>query len=384
MNQNQPDWSELSCRYPLGLIREIRNYFESYEPFQVDSGSLQRQIDCELSTIEDLLEEFFNSGCLLRSDQWQCQYCEKDLTKEQAELPECPYCNGEFKEGGTMIRHYYIYSREGQRGRDVKWVLTLHGINTRGSWQEEFSWRLAKLYGYSVPVAIYKYGNIKLSPFIPTLQQFYLKKLIKKIKNLYSETEAEEYGTRPDVIAHSFGSWLIAEALKQEKDLHIGRLILVGSIVRPDFNWSELIDSKQVEAVMCHYSKKDYPARFAHYFIPKSGPSGYLGFNDQTQVIHKQETQFGHSDYFDCQRLGSIMENIWKPFLTCPSNNLSELFNNAETGHIDWIPTRWSYVTRILKIPLFLAAFVLSWAVPLGFIIFLGLGYLGIRLIRRT
>jgi serine/threonine-protein kinase len=58
---------------------------------------------------------------------------------------------------------------------------------------------------------------------------------------------------RPDIIAHSFGTWLVGHALESNPDIQVGRVVLTGSILRPDFNWKEHMPSGQVEAVLNHY-----------------------------------------------------------------------------------------------------------------------------------
>ena len=42
--------------------------------------------------------------------------------------------------------------------------MTVHGMNTQGTWQEEFAWLIQLGYGYSIPTFIFKYGRVLVSP----------------------------------------------------------------------------------------------------------------------------------------------------------------------------------------------------------------------------
>ncbi len=233
-------------------------------------------------------------------------------------------------------------------------------MNTQGVWQEEYTWRLARLYEYSVPVAIYKYGNIKVSPFIPGRRRHFTRRLIKNLKQYSTETHEGGYGDRPDVIAHSFGTWLLYKALLTDGSIKVGRVVLTGSIIPPNFGWKELIDSGQVQAVLCHHAAKDIVVRLAQYGISEAGPSGYRGFNDREYVVHKLEPTFGHSDFFSPGNLSNVIENVWGPFLSHPISALSTL-NENRPGFAEglWHPSRWRFVTRLAMNMILMGALLL-------------------------
>src|SRR5437870_7021689 len=110
-----------------------------------------------------------------------------------------------------------------------------------------------------------------LSPLIYFRQEMHRDRLLAYLRKLRNEMKAEGYGERPDVIAHSFGTWLLAHAILADKaadPIRVGRVVLTGSIVRPDFNWRSLLDDGRVEAVLCHYGGGDIPVRLAQNSIP--------------------------------------------------------------------------------------------------------------------
>src|SRR5690606_31671650 len=107
-------------------------------------------------------------------------------------------------------------------------------------------------------------------------------------------------GEPPDIVAHSFGTLLFAIMLDQPeaKDLRFGRVILAGSIVRPDHDWQRHVDSGRVEAILCHRGARDSVVDVAQFFIPSSGPSGRVGFADPA-VTNIEDVAFGHGTAFE-------------------------------------------------------------------------------------
>lgn len=333
-------------RFPSKLIEALRTRLAGYESFQFTTDDLERETNASINDITDILKILETEEFLQTMPGTRCPYCHKDLEDEHIEASHCFHCGVDFETEDRWPESYDIYYRTGERGRDVKWILALHGMNTSGKWQQEFSWFLQNLYGYSIPVAIYKYGNIKISPLMRFRQRTYVERLVKNIHRLRDQF-TEPHHKVPDVIAHSFGTWLLAKMLMENEDIKVGRVILTGSIIRPDFPWQSLIQRKQVEAVLCHHSIKDCPVKLAHWFIPGSGPSGVSGFNDRGNVFHIGETDFGHSDYFEDDRLAAQVINKWTPFLTRPINALKGLAD-PDPGIRKWTPSKLRFISQFL------------------------------------
>jgi hypothetical protein len=96
-------------------------------------------------------------------------------------------------------------------------------------------------------------------------------------------------------------------------------------------------------------------AGIAHFVIPDSGPSGRRGFNSGAPITQVREEDYGHSDYFLEQNLGTVFEKVWCPFLNQNhSNERIEIF--AESSQIEWQPTLWILRATILP-PILLAAY---------------------------
>ena len=210
-----------------------------------------------------------------------------------------------------------------------------------------------------VPVAIYKYGRIRPGAFLRFRQRALARDLGARLKRLIGQTESGGFGPRPDVIAHSLGTLLLGLALRNDPTMQVGRIILLGSILRPDFNWKELIKRGQVEAVLNNYGTEDFWALVAHYFIPDSGPSGRTGFNDRQDVINVAAEGFGHSDFFSSRFMTTQFEKLWRPFLTRRRDQLSSLLREKGSS-IQWRQAWWPLRANVTRLFLFSVAAALA------------------------
>jgi pimeloyl-ACP methyl ester carboxylesterase len=290
------------------------------------------QGSCSPGKAAVLLDHLIELGAVTMADVRRCPNCDQELSLEESLGDLCPNCGESFAEqpGGVLVST--SYERETEVGRSVPWVLALHGMNTRGSWQEEFGWLVATTYGRSVPVFVYKYGNVRQGVFLKWRQRKLRDQLASKLRRLAGGLQHGALGSRPDVLAHSFGSWLIGHALQEYQDLKVGRVLLMGSILRPDFSWSELQARGQVESVMNHYGGRDMWARIACYFIPGSGPSGWRGFDADTGVLNREEPEFRHSSFFREGPMLNSYKSLWRPFLQRPEERLAEMSTGSGTN----------------------------------------------------
>jgi hypothetical protein len=332
------DWKMLEDRHPPSLVGALRVVFETNEPFELTPEELSADTESSARDALALLKEVASRGWLKHEVRFTCFNCNRPLTSSQTSQETCPHCEELFSDHPPGIEARDVFICEKPRTRDVRWVLTLHGMNTRGEWQEDFNWLVSKTYARMVPVAIYKYGLVRPGAFLRFRQRQMVGGLIRRIKKLIGETEESGFGSRPDVIAHSLGTWLLGNALQADTSLRLGRVILTGCILRPDFDWNALINSGQVEAVLNHYGTKDFWAKIAHFFIPDSGPSGRRRFNSGPPIVQVAADNFRHSDFFRSDNLQKEFEGLWHSFLTVPQNDLDNL-NTKQTAGEPWKQT---------------------------------------------
>jgi len=341
MSRPTLDWAKLEAEYPPKLVRELRRFLDEVGPLELTTDDLTAaavEVTPEIALA--LLRKVGSLGVLEEERRFACANCPGTLTVDELNAGICPHCDYDLNSGGARLEEIYVFRRKSVRSRDVRWVLSLHGMNTQGAWQEEFNWLISTTYGHAVPVAIYKYGIVRPGAFFRFRHISLARELASKIKRLVGVTEGTGFGRRPDVIAHSLGTLVLNIALRMDRSLEVGRVILLGSIIRPDADWRDLVDRGQVQAILNHYGTKDFWALVAHYFIPGSGPSGRVGFNCGGAVINVAAQGFGHSDFFRAQHLSNLFVTLWRSFLTLPQEELSKL-NEAMQNRHDWRQTWW-------------------------------------------
>lgn len=260
---------------------------------------------------ESVLETLADAGFLKKDIRFRCPYCGEHVFPDDE---TCSLCGGDLL--ATSPVTHPSYQKSAPPGRDVPWMLLVHGMNTRGRWQEEFNWRAAVLHGRSIPIFSYKYGKIRPGVLLKIRRKQLVKRTLGVLRELVGDVQGVHLGPCPDVIAHSFGTWLIVHALLKDPTMKIGRLILIGSIVPPNFEWQQL--SGQHLGVLNHVCRQDRVVGLANFFIAESGPSGVEGFTDP-RIEHRTSESWGHSDCFKTkENLSSAFREIWGPFLTQP------------------------------------------------------------------
>jgi hypothetical protein len=100
--------------------------------------------------------------------------------------------------------------------------------------------------------------------------------------------------------------------MQKYPDIRFDKVILCGSILPVDFDWSNLFHRDQVNFVRNEYGRQDYWASIVGCFIPNTGASGTDGFQLLSTVVSQERFEyFNHSDYFNRQHI----ENHWLPAL---------------------------------------------------------------------
>jgi len=184
-------------------------------------------------------------------------------------------------------------------------VVSIHGIRTRGAWQKVVNSELQKQ-GFRHELLDYGYFTA-----IQLLLPWSRRKKVEWFRSEYERLTLET-GSLPSVIAHSFGTYIVARALETYPEIRFDRVIFCGSIVRRDFDWDSLLESARVGAVLNDWSGRDPWVKLAAWLIPDAGASGASGFECCAPGIYQRaRSRFGHSDYF--YPLNYIRN--WVPFL---------------------------------------------------------------------
>ena len=253
--------------------------------------------------------------------------CRGFLSAEDIAAGPCPTCQTDLREIGEEPVPVTRYRTFLPPTRDIPWFIAIHGMNTLGDWQQEFSWLIANKLKYHAPVLIYKYGLIRASVLVRGRHRALARQLGHRIRDALAHARRNQIAEPPDVLIHSFGSQLFRLVLEMEEfgDLRFGRIIAAGSVIRPDFDWSRWIEEGRVEAVLNHCAGKDVAVPLAQFFIPGCGPGGRRGFMDPT-ISNVMSEGFSHSTALaPGNLLASLAKGgLWDRFLTAPSGHFDD------------------------------------------------------------
>jgi hypothetical protein len=304
-----------------------------------------------------LLDAAAEAGLVERISVWRCPEaaCGGIIDADAIANHECPHCHTEFRETGDDPVKGFVYRSSTAVSRSVPWLVAIHGFNTRGPWQEEFSWRVANRFKYHAPVLIYKYGLVRFGVLFRWRHRALARQLSQRIRKAIAYARKNQIEEPPDIVIHSFGSQLFRLVLEmsESSDLRFGRVIAVGSVIRPDFDWSSYVRSRQVEAVLCQCGARDGAVPFAQFFIPNTGPGARHGFMDPT-VINIRNGEYGHSTAFGEEELARNLDRggPWDRFLREPLATFADP-TKFEPSAWSPVPAPIRFFTRLLAILLF-------------------------------
>ncbi|WP_437880085.1 hypothetical protein [Pseudomonas sp. LRF_L74] len=346
---------------------EIARRLEQGQGLEFSRAQFAQAVDSQAddSTLLAFLDSLVNSARARRIEAYRCpmRACGKMLPAG-ADGTSCPYCHSDYKEQGEAPIAEHFYRLNGEISRDIRWVIVIHGMNSRAKWQEEFSWEIANRLSYSAPVLIYKYGWATIDVLARWMHRRLARNLGERIRIAIRQAEKSHRPTAPDIVVHSFGSHLLSLVLQNPAfdDLRFGRIITAASIVRPDFDWDRHIACGRIEAILNHVGDKDRAVPFAQFFIPGAGPGGRAGYLAKSTLNVRTES-FGHSGFFIAENLRVLIsrEGLWHGFLTRPLAHFHP--EGAFTPKPDWkrAPLPLRCVARLLAWTIFCALAPLSW-----------------------
>jgi hypothetical protein len=320
-----PDWGGLYAKHPGPLVDELKKAFER--------GSIA-------FTAAELAGAASTAAHKLTAQQAQTLL--ESTGDWLAEEPVPGEVDPDFPDE-TPPPQGVRYIWRGEPRRTTEWLLLVHGMNTQGLWQQYLSFDLGLWQGLGIPTFVYKYGVIRLGVVLPWRRRKFKRDLVMEILQLSDQAPDFRVGRAPDVVAHSFGTWLVGHILLDELKetrqqeagkrgnplgLKLGRVILTGSILRPDFDWPALQAAGMVEDVLNIYGTKDVIVPLAHWTIFDSGPSGWRGFDTPsnravTQEVVNVKAEFTHSQALSDEERYKGHKKTWKPFLTNPVGRAS-------------------------------------------------------------
>lgn len=268
--------------------------------------------------------------------------------------------NDEWQEKLSGALNYTKSSKLARReeAKDIC-VVTVHGIRTFGHWQSRLEAIVCNRASF-VGFESYKYGYFTIFSFlIPYLQRREVKKLTSHLRQLFLDSGKKKLV----IFCHSFGTYLVAHALKQlsgEDDApYIDKLVLSGSVLKADFDWA-FVKKFEGMKVINECGTNDYVLWLSEAFIPKTGMAGKTGFYGfHSEKFMNRYFKGGHDLYF---KGDTFMEENWLPLISA-EEIITPYDARGESNMAHMIIEKtFSFVGRGLPAVLVLASLTLAWS----------------------
>lgn len=226
-------------------------------------------------------------------------------------------------------------------------VLLVHGINTRARWVTIIRPRLREAGLLAEPAGYGVYGVLRfLLPF-----DGLRRKAIERVRIRMNAAVAVHKPDQLSVIAHSFGSYVVARLMAAEFNVRWHRVIFCGSVNAQDFPFEQYLDRFTVPIVNEIGTRDILPALAERvtWGYGSLGSHGYLG----AAVEERWHNRLGHSDFLEPE----FCKKFWIPWLR--DGTLVKGDEEPEA------PARWARV---------LLWFPWRWIIVAGLVLSIGLG----------
>lgn len=217
-------------------------------------------------------------------------------------------------------------------------VILVHGIRTQAEWQDMVVGQLQNENTKVIPI---KYGFLDIfrfwCPFVTRM------KSISEIQWKISQAIFQNPGHEIIVIAHSFGTYAMAQIIKRNPLLEVSRMILCGGIVPNHFKWGEIANRPTIILNDC--GCEDIWPIIAKASSWGFGPSGVFGFG--TPEIIDRFSKNKHSGFFD----SNFVKEHWKPFVESGVISNIDFDRSAERywrSFLAIIPLQWLIIFGLL------------------------------------
>ena len=230
--------------------------------------------------------------------------------------------------GGTVPR------RPDRKTPCSRVVFTLHGIRTHAAWQRAFA-EVAANANWRCRLDRWNFGYFSLLRFLlPGQRRTRVKWFRRTYHDEVHDRDLRLDDNQPSIVAHSFGTYILGNALLSYDNLRFDKIILCGCILPTNFPWHELIDRGQVQAVRNEYGTRDLWTGIVSWFVRGAGASGIHGFTCTHERLEQKKFNYSHSEYFD---RGHMTHN-WIAFLNrkLPEIPARDLTLSVGKSNVPW------------------------------------------------
>lgn len=187
-------------------------------------------------------------------------------------------------------------------------VVTVHGIRTHGEWQRRLE-KMVLLADPAITFYHYQFRYFSILAFLfPPTRWLAVRRFRRELTAIVQKGPG-----RVDLVGHSFGTHLIAWALRRIPRIEVHTLILAGSVLRSDFYWADIVPHR-VKRLVNDCGSKDSILLLSQFFVLFTGMAGRTGFVGMNgPEFQNRYSTFGHGGYFDASN--SYMVKNWVPLL---------------------------------------------------------------------
>ncbi len=168
-------------------------------------------------------------------------------------------------------------------------VFVIHGIRDKGFWTQKVAREIKRISiggtapdgrARNVQSMTASYGYFPMIPFIlPWIRAHKVAWLMDR----YTEARARYPAARFHYVGHSNGTYLVAGALRDYVTTSFDRIVLAGSVIRTDFDWTTYLEAGRVRSLLNYVATSDlvvagFPKGFQRLNLFDLGSGGHDGF----------------------------------------------------------------------------------------------------------
>jgi CheY-like chemotaxis protein len=238
--------------------------------------------------------------------------------------------------------------------------LTVHGIETKGQWQNSLK-KLVRCHTSNVSFERYNYGLYSfIAFFIPVFRYFSVLAFEKKFSLLMDKEENKD--KHLIIFTHSFGTYIVVKGLerflKKGKIINIKRLILAGSVLKSNHDFTVILNSTDC-SIVNETGDRDIPLLISNLLVPftgMAGRAGFFGFNNSKFV--NRHFHGGHSHYFENE---NFIKMYWLPlFFEKEVDQLDQRVDSKLNQLIESIVRHVGNLKEIIYLGLIIYIFILN------------------------
>jgi hypothetical protein len=191
-------------------------------------------------------------------------------------------------------------------------LISVHGIRTFGHWQENISKDIAEQ-SRSFECIELKYGFLDLVSFLfPRKREPVIERNALRLLKIIKDNQNREIS----IIAHSFGTFIVARALSDYSlPNRMRSIIFCGSPMLHQTNIDDVVGASEITLNDC--GVHDFVLLAARFFGPDLGDAGRIGFaRENSDKFRNRYFRGGHALYFNTSKKAKLFyEEFWLPII---------------------------------------------------------------------